>query len=159
MEETLNPKTQTQQAPQPFFPQHTPTKKFKIFWFFFFYLLPFSLFRCPQNPDVRPSVRSVLSVTPPPLQFKIQEKKKPGIFNLNRPNPKLDPTLWYSNSSTSRYPRTKFSKEKKTPPYFRHPLTISQPQKKSFLQISELLSHHGALDFYGAGGSKEGRKG
>ncbi len=99
-----------------------------------------------------------LSVTPPPLQFKIQEQKKPGIFNLNRPNPKLDPTLCYSNSSTSRYPRTKFSKEKKTGPYVRHPLTISQPQKKSFLQISELLSHHSALDFYAARGSKEGRK-
>jgi hypothetical protein len=66
------PKTQPQQVPHPFSPQHTPTKKFKIFFFFCFYLLSFSLFWCPQNPDVRPFVRSVLSVTPPSLQFKIQ---------------------------------------------------------------------------------------
>jgi hypothetical protein len=66
------PKTQPHQVPHPFFPQHTPTKKFKIFFFFFFYLLSFSLFWCPQNPDVRPFVCSVLSVTIPPLQFKIQ---------------------------------------------------------------------------------------
>ncbi len=124
---SLYPNPQTQQPPHPFFPQHTPrNNKFKIF-FFFFYLLSFSLLRCPQNPDVCMSVCSVLSVTPSsPRQFKIQEKKKPGIFNLNQTNPKLDPTLCYSNSSTSRYPRTKFSKEKKTHPCVRHPLTISQ---------------------------------
>ncbi len=74
-------KTETQQALHPFFPQHTPTKKFKIF--FFFYLLSFSLFRCPQNPDVRlsvrPSVPFCLSLLLP-FNSKFNSKKNPGFL-------------------------------------------------------------------------------
>ncbi len=159
MEETLNPRTQTQQAPQPFFPQHTPTKNSKSSGSSSFICCLSHFFGVHKTQmSVRPSVLFYLSLLFP-FHSKFKSKKKPGIFNLNRPNPKLDPTLWYSNSSTSRYPRTKFSKEKKTRPYVRHPLTISQPQKKSFFQILELLSHHCVLDFYGARGRKEGRKG
>ncbi len=78
----------------------------------------------PRCLSVRRSVLFCLSLLLP-LNLKFESKKKPRIFNLNRPNLKLNPTLCYSNSSTSRYPRTKFSKEKKTHPYVRHPLTIS----------------------------------
>ncbi len=71
------------------------------------------MFTKPRCLSVRQSVLFCLSLLLP-FNSKFKSKKKPGIFNLNRPNPKLDPTLCYSNSSTSRYPRTKFSKEKKT---------------------------------------------
>jgi hypothetical protein len=126
MEETLNPRTQTQQAPQPFFPQHTPTKNSKSSGSSSFICCLSHFFGVHKTQmSVRPSVLFYLSLLFP-FHSKFKSKKKPGIFNLNRPNPKLDPTLWYSNSSTSRYPRTKFSKEKKTRPYVRHPLTISQ---------------------------------
>jgi hypothetical protein len=73
------PKRQPQQVPHPFFPQHTPTKKFKIFFFFFFYLLSFSLFWCPQNPNVHPSVRPcrfVCHSSSPSIQNSIAKKTR-----------------------------------------------------------------------------------
>ncbi len=106
--------------------------------------------------SVRPSVLFCLSLLLP-FHSKFKSKKKPGICNLNRPNPKLDPTLWYSNSSTSTYPRTKFSKEKKTRPYVRHPLTISQPQKKSFFANLRAFVSPPCSGFLWCSG-KQGRK-
>ncbi len=115
---SIYPNPQTQQAPHPFFPQHTPTKKFNICLVLLLLLAVFLALLVstkPRCPSVWLSVLFCLSLLLP-FNSKFKSQKKPGIFNLNRPNPKLDPTLRYSNSSTSRYPRTKFSKEKRTRP-------------------------------------------
>jgi hypothetical protein len=58
-----------------------------------------------------------------------------------------------------KIPKDQIFQRKKNTPIRPASLDDLTATKEVFLQISELLSHHGALDFYGAGGSKEGRKG